>query len=144
MAKKWIVVAEQSQARFFLVDKVDEPLVELARLDHPIAHKREGELVSDRPGRSFNSVGAGRHAMDPEVEHKEQEAMRFAGEIVDRLEKARGRGDVDEITLVAGPQFLGLLRQKMSAALGEIVRREIPKNLGQYDAREIREHMEQS
>lgn len=141
MQKTWIVVADRSQARFFLVDKKRDTLTEVERLDHPVAYKREGEIVSDRPGRSFNSVGSGRHAMDPEVEHKEQEAIRFAGEIVDALEKARIAERFDDVVLVAGPRFLGSIRQKMSAALTGTVREEIAKNLGQYNTREIQQHL---
>lgn len=141
MAKTWVVIAEQGRARFYALEKPRGELEEIDRLEHAAATRREGELISDRPGRSFNSVGAGRHAMEPPVDAKEAEALRFAKAIADHLEKARAKDRFGRLVLVAGPQFLGLLRQKLSAPLAQLVTHEIPKNLGQYDAREIRAHL---
>lgn len=141
MRNTWVVVADQSQARIFEAPKPLGPLVELERLDHAAGTKRGIEILSDRPGRAFDSVGGGRHAMEPEVDPKQAEAMKFAREIVGRLEKGRTAGQYDRLVLVAGPQFLGLLRQSMSPALADLVSVEIPKNLGQHDARQIRAHL---
>jgi protein required for attachment to host cells len=141
MPKAWVVIAEQGCARFYTLEKPRGELDEVERLEHAEGSRRESELISDRPGRAFDSVGAGRHAMEPPVDAKEAEALRFAKEIADHLEKARAAGRFDRLVLVAGPQFLGLLRQKLSPALAQIVTQEIPKNLGQYEAREIRAHL---
>lgn len=139
--KTWILVADQSQARIYEAAKPLGPLAEIEHLEHAIALKREGEIGSDRPGRAFDSVGGGRHAMQPEVDAKEVGAMRFAKEIATRLEKGRTSDQFDRLVLVAGPHFLGLLRQALSAGLTDLVTAEIPKNLGQYDAKEIRAHL---
>jgi protein required for attachment to host cells len=44
--------------------------------------------------------------------------------------------------LVAGPQLLGLLREHLDTPPGLKIH-EIEKNLGQYDALEIRKHLPQ-
>jgi protein required for attachment to host cells len=141
MRKTWIVVADQSHARIYEAAKPLGPLAEIERLEHAVGSKRGGEILSDRPGRAFDSVGGGRHAMEPEVDAKEVEAMRFAKKIVTRLEKGRTSDRFDRLILVAGPHFLGLLRQALGPGLADLVSAAIAKNLGQYDAREIRAHL---
>lgn len=140
-AKTWVVVAEQSSARIFSVDRPEGDLVEAERMEHPAASKMDREIVSDRPGRAFDSAGQHRHAMDPQHTPSEQEAIDFAKRIAGRLEKGRVANEFGAIVLVAGPEFLGLLRKELSKSLGDLVRAEITKNLGPFAPHEIREHL---
>lgn len=141
MSRAWVVVANQSEARIYALDKPRGPLVEVQRLEHEAGHVREGEMVSDRPGRAFQRVGNVRSAMEPEVDPKEQEATRFAKEIGDHLDSGQHQGRFDRLVLVAAPHFLGLLRKALSSATSKYVTQEIAKNLVQYEASEIRQHL---
>ncbi|MGD2111970.1 MAG: host attachment protein [Gammaproteobacteria bacterium] len=140
MSKHWIVVADQGRARFFTTASPRGALMEVATLDHAEARERTQELRSDRPGRSFDSAGDGRHAMSSPVDPKKQEAIRFAKQIAEYLQQAYNDGRCDELLLVAGPEFLGLLREQLNSA-PEFRISEIEKNLGQYDPQEIRAHL---
>ena len=135
-----IVVADQSRARFFNVDSPEGELQEISTLEHGVAREKGSALASDRPGRSFDSAGQGRHAMSSSVEPKEQEAIRFAKEIAGHISEASRDGHYNHLMIVAGAHFLGLLRDAIDNP--EHLRvTEINKNLGQYDAREIRSHL---
>lgn len=140
MSKKWVVVADQSKARIFTVEDPRGPLLQVDELEHPEARKREQELTSDRPGRSFDSGGQGRHAMGASVEPKKEEAIRFAKQVADYLQAAHHEGRFNRLVLVAGPPLLGLLRDKLKFLSGANIS-EIDKNLGQYEAPEIRSHL---
>lgn len=140
MSKHWIVVADQGRARFFTTASPRGALLEVGALEHAAARERSRELTSDRPGRSFDSAGTGRHAMSSPVEPRKQEAIRFARQIADYLHKAYNEGRCDELLLVAGPEFLGLLREQLGSAIGFRIN-ELEKNLGQYDPQEIRTHL---
>ncbi|MDH3872449.1 MAG: host attachment protein [Gammaproteobacteria bacterium] len=140
MSRPWIVVADQSKARIFTVDDPQGALQEVDHLDHPEARDRSQTLTSDRPGRSFDSGGQGRHAMGTAVEPKEQEAIRFAKQIADHLRTACHEKGCNRLVLVAGPPFLGMLREQL-ASVNEIAITEIQKNLGQYSPHEIRTHL---
>jgi len=140
MSKPWIVVADQSKARIFTVDDPTGALLDVEQLAHPEARERARELGSDRPGRSFDSAGQGRHAMGTSVAPKEQEAIRFAKQISDHLNAACKAGRCDRLYLVAGPHFLGLLREQLEP-LNNVEITEIGKNLGQYSPHEIRPHL---
>lgn len=141
MSKPWILVASQSEARIYALNMPRGPLVEVDRMEHAAGRAHEGELVTDRPGRTFQSVGDVRHAMQPPVDPKEHEATKFAKEISDRLDSARQEGRFGSLVLVAGPHFLGLLRKSLSDATVKQVTQEIAKNLVQFNAEEIRQHL---
>ena len=135
-----IIVADQSKARFFTVDSPEGELKQVQALEHELAREKAGELASDRPGRSFDSAGQGRHAMSASVEPMEQEAIRFAKEIGEQVSTACRTGSYNHLMVVAGARFLGLLRESISNPQ-QLRVTEINKNLGQYDAREIRTHL---
>ena len=140
MSKHWVVVADQSKARIFTVADPHGALLHVGELEHPEAREREQALTSDRPGRSFDSSGQGRHAMGSKVEPGKQESIRFAKQVADHLQTAHNEGRCDRLLLVVGPPLLGLLRENLKALSGMKIT-EIEKNLGQYDALEIRKHL---
>ena len=140
MSKLWVVVADQSKARIFTVADSRGELIDVGELKHPVARHLEQALTSDRPGRSFDSKGKGRHAMGSTVEPARQESIRFAKQVADHLQAAHNKGRFDRLLLVAGPSLLGLLRDNFKTSSGLAIS-EIEKNLGQYDAREIRKHL---
>lgn len=140
MSKLWVVVADKSKARIFTVADPRGALLDEGILEHPQARDREQTLTSDRPGRSFDSKGQGRHAMGSSVEPDRQETIRFAKHITDHLQAAHYKGRCDRLMLVAGPPLLGLLRENLKTASGMKIS-ELEKNLGQYDAPEIRKHL---
>ena len=140
MTKLWVVVADQSKARIFTVADSRGALLEVGKLEHPEARDREQTLTSDKPGRTFDSKGQGRHAMGSTVEPGQQETIRFAKQVADHVQAAHNEGRCDRLLLVAGPPLLGLLRENLKTSSGMEIS-EIDKNLGQYDALEIRKHL---
>jgi protein required for attachment to host cells len=97
------------------------------------------ELASDRPGRSFDSEGQGRHAMGQPVDAHEQERIRFAKTVATRIDEARKKDRFDRLVLVAEPRFLGHLRQGLSSATRQRLTTELQKNLADADPGSIRE-----
>src|SRR5579859_4173406 len=77
----WIVVANRAVARLFRASQPTGPLEELDSFIHPEGRLQEHDLVSDRPGRAFDSFGSGRHAEDPDTLATTQEATNFAIEL---------------------------------------------------------------
>ena len=140
MKRRWVLVADKSKARIFTVEDPRGALLEETVLEHPEARDREQTLTSDRPGRSFDSKGQGRHAMGSPVEPDRQETIRFARQVADHIGHAHNAGQCDRLLLVAGPPLLGMLRENLGTISG-LKLSEIEKNLGQYDAAEIRKHL---
>lgn len=141
MVKTWILVADSSRARLLQAEKANAPLQELETLENPAARMRNQDLISTPPGRSFDSGGQGRHAMEQRDSPKHHEAVVFARRLAGRLEQGRGEGELQRLVLVAPPRFLGLLRDELGADLRRLVITEIDKDLTAIDVAELREHL---
>ena len=136
-----VVVADAARARFFTAESATATLVEDEDRLHPEARLHVSEMASDEPGRSFDSHGEGQHAMGNEVDPKRQEAIRFAKELCEDLEARRNKGKVEGLYLIAPPQFLGELRDHLSAPLKALVKGEIVKDLTEHAVADIRAHL---
>ena len=141
MAKVWVLVADSTVARIFSAASPIGPLEELETMSHPEGRLREQDLVTDHSGRTFDSAGHGRHGKEPQISHKTQGVIRFAGDVASRLESGRNQGEYDAVALVAEPSFLGMLRDKLSTHTRSRVQLEIGKNLTRLEARDIRKHL---
>ena len=136
-----VLVADRVNARFFKAVGPDGPLEEVDTMSHPEGRLHEHELKADRPGRTFERVGDVRHAKEPPVSAKDHEALMFAGKVADRLERFCRELSVTDVVLIAGPEFLGILRDKLGSQAGPLVRLEVDKNLGQFSPGEIRTYL---
>jgi protein required for attachment to host cells len=135
---RWILVADSARCRFFEQELEHGPLAEADSLVHPGTRLREQEQFADRQGRSFDSGGAGRHAMERPTSARQEEAAKFAHTIAERVNLARKKGAVDGVVLIMEPRFLGTLRQKLDSHTQKLVELEIPADLTQADADTIR------
>ena len=143
MSKVWIVVADEARARILTRDDSTETLIDVNELVSLDANVPEKDLVSDKPGRSYDSSGQGRHSMGQKTDPKEQISIRFAKELADYLEKNRQNKAYIKLLIIAAPHFLGLLRKELSKGVSETISMEIDKNLSSQDNKSIREHLPQ-
>jgi len=129
MKTNWILVANQAEAQIYSSDRLPGSLslVEVLANKEGTAHPRE--LVSDAPGRAFDSHGSGRHAMEPNTGVKEEQRRKFVKRMVDRLQLARVKGDFDQLVLLAAPAVLGVIRKTLTPDLEKTVIKEISKDL---------------
>jgi protein required for attachment to host cells len=113
----WIIVADESAATIYARKSRHGPLDELFQLTNETGRKKTGDLISDRGGRSFDSHGQGRHTMAKEQSGpKKRASIAFAKDIANRTSNAMHDGTCDEITLIAAPRFLGVLRDAFDKA----------------------------
>ena len=129
MKKTWILVANQAEAQIYSSDRLPGNLLLVDVLENKEGTSHLRDLVSDAPGRSFDSTGSGRHAMEPNTGVKEEQRRRFVKEIVERLQTIQTKGGIDKLVLLAAPAVLGVLRKTLSADLTRIVVKEIPKDV---------------
>lgn len=138
MAKNWLIVADQANARVFSVGKPRSRLKELAQIEHPAGRLRNQRFDADRPGRAFQTTGNKRHALQRKVDPRTQQAMVFARTVADQIERARLSGELERLVLVAPPKFLGMLRGALGGAINNILQGEFPMNLTAMKPNEIR------
>ena len=141
MNSTWLIVADNSRARFFSMESRTGPIEETKSIVHAEARLREQNMTSDLPGRGSGKGGEGLHAYQNKVSPKEQENINFAREIAAELDKARKENKFKQFVLVAAPDFLGKLRDQMNTQTHKLVSFELAKNLAHLDAVEIRKHL---
>jgi len=106
------------------------------------AGRSEAEFSSDRPGRAFDSVGAGRHSMSPSESGQQHEMTVFAKTVADYLNQSIASGEFAHIVVIGAPKFLGSLRSALSDVTKRAVVLEVAKNLGDMDADTIKKYFE--
>lgn len=144
MSRIRIVVADEAQAVFYDTRSLEAPPREVGRISDPVARQHDRDLASDRPGRSYESVGGARHAIERENTPRHQEAVRFARRISRRLDDSLGNGEFDELVVAAGPSFLGLMRNELSPQVKKRVVAEIRKDLVHGPVDDLRRHLLQA
>jgi protein required for attachment to host cells len=141
MSRIRIVVADQAEAIFYDSASLQTKPQEVARISDPAAHLHDRDFSSDRPGRSYESVGGARHALERENDPRQREAVSFARRIARRLDEARRKDEFEELIVVAGPSFLGLMREELSKPTRARVVHEVHKDLVHSPVEALRQHL---
>ncbi len=110
----WVVVANGTKARVLENTGPGRGLVEVEDGVFAGPNRPDREVVSDRPGRTFDSHGVGRHAKQPRSDPARHERHAFLRGVADWLDKACAEGRCDRIVVVAAPHALGGLRAELS------------------------------
>lgn len=139
----WIVVTDGGHARI-AVSEGTGPKLRIAptyvkEMDADVPAGRD--IVTDKPGRTFDSAGTGRHAMAPPSDPREQAKQEFIRSVAQCLEDAAGQGKFQRLILVAPPRALGELRSCLSSGLQSKVAHEVAKDLNRLSPAELGEHL---
>lgn len=138
MSTAWVLVANHTHARIFEAEKRAGSLQEIESLVYPEARMKAHDLISDAPGRAFDSNGQGRHGMAKPTDLRKEGARKFARDIAHTLEKGRQEGRFDKLYIVAEPSMAGSLRMSMSSPTLATIAGESRKNVAECDSDEIR------
>jgi len=134
----YIVACSGAEARIFLSERRFGNWSQLGLLQNPGATLREQDRNTDRPGRTFDRFGKGRHAMSPEESGRDHDLQHFAGDISQYLSKAHTAGQFKQLVLVAEPTILGFIRRKLSVPLKRALTFEVPKNPVDFDVERLK------
>jgi protein required for attachment to host cells len=86
------------------------------------------EQGTDKPGRSFASVGNRRSAMD-QADWHELEEQRFAKQIADTLQVLVREKNIAALVIAAPPKILAGLRKSMHQEVEKVIIAEVDKDL---------------
>ena len=136
----WILVCDAGRARLFQMEQADR-LQLLEELEHPASRARIRDLMADANGRKPNGQPGHRNnhrpGAAPDTDAKEVEAMKFAQELAERLDKGRVEHRFDRLVLVAPPHFLGLLKATLDNQVQKLLAHTVDKDLTSIQAREL-------
>ena len=137
---EWVVVCDGKKALMFENVGDDQVLNLKTREVHQHDEGKTHEIGTDAPGRSINSVGAARSAMD-QTDFHDQGEQRFLHKIADRLDAAVAGGETKSLVLVAPPRALGMIRAVSAPHLHKALRAEIDKDYVRMPVYEIEKHL---
>lgn len=128
-----VLLADGRRARGYVEPRRGAKLAEAAEWALQIS---EEELIApqDRAPRSFDRVGAGRHAMDGGAVPHEEEERRFLARVAQRLAAATQAKTFDHLVIAAPPRALGILREALPDKTRALIRFEIAKDIVDEDA----------
>ena len=136
----WVVVCDGAKA-LILENAGDGMHPNLKTKEvHGHTDAKTREQGTDAPGRSVNSVGARRSAME-QTDWHDQDEQRFLAELAGRLDAAVTAGETKAVIMVAPPRALGVLRQAYSPHLRHALRAEIDKDFVRMPVHEIERHL---
>ena len=140
----WICVADGSRAKFFSCDGPGREIVPaLGYMLAAPARAHNLQMTTDRPGRTFDTAGIGRHAYD-EGDWQEEEKARFAGRVAEQLDHAATRHLFRKLVLVAPPAMMGELRKHLMAVVDRVTVVEVTKDLTHATPREMQSHLSEA
>jgi protein required for attachment to host cells len=136
--RTWLLIADGSRAKVFESSGAHEALNEIDDMAVAIDLPKSGDLLADRPGRTFDSVGAACHAKENPTDPPRRN---FAGKVVDELRRAMLAKRFDWLILVAPPGSLGDLRQELPKGLKDKLVDEITSDLTNMPQQQLQTHL---
>lgn len=136
----WMLVADGRRARPLVEQRrgasLEEPADWAMQIDEEDLYDPQ-----DRAPRSFDRVGAGRHAMDGGRSLHEAEEEKFLKRLADRIGEAEKHNAFDHLVIAAPPRALGLLRNMLSPAAKARIRADLSKDVLSEPATKLRERL---
>lgn len=141
MSTTWILVAHETGARIFENTGPGKGLGLLHEIEHPSGHARDQDINADKPGRGFGPGGT-HHSLATAGESPSEHAHAgWARHLAGTLKNGHESGKCSSIILVAGPKFLGLLREALDKETVKHVTASLDKDLAHMNEAEVTEHL---
>lgn len=141
MTTTWILTANRSSASLFESDWPGKSMRRIQDVPHPQGREQNSDIDTDKPGRSFDSFGQGRHAMSTGQEPVEHIAQQFALDLAEVLNKGRVVHAYDKLVLMAEPKFLGVLRAALDKHTAALVVQTVHKELPNVKEEDLAEYL---
>lgn len=137
----WILIADGGHAKVFETRGQASELVPVEGKVFSADQPANRDLLTDRPGRSFESQGRARHAKEhPSDPHRELKRA-FARKLAGLLEVELAAKRFGRLVLVAPPPMLGDLREAMPANVQAKVTAELAHDLVKTPLSELPKHL---
>jgi len=139
--RTWVIVADSARARAVRWLGKDASLEPVEDFEMGYHHQQGRDIMSDRPGRTHESQGATRHAIEPHSDPVREAEHRFARFVAESLKRRQDQDEFDRLVLVAGPTMLGDIRAALPASLRSVVHAELGKDLTHLTNEELKKHL---
>lgn len=134
----WVLIANGGHAKILPTEKSTDLAKNQSKpLIFEFDHKRLGEIMSDKPGRSFASDGSRRSSMEYSSEPEKEQEKQFAITLLEELDRRLKAQEFARLTIIAEPRMLGTLRNQMSETLKRVVVKELARDWTKLSCKDI-------
>ena len=142
MSMQWVLVADKSCARIFqTAGRLDE-LTEVDDLLNPQGRMDDADLRHDAKGRFYGKGEREQaHTAEPHISQEEHAADLFSRDVMRYLDRAINDDRFDSLVMIAPPEFLGMLRRRISKTVESKVRQQLPSDLAHLQTPQIRDYL---
>ena len=141
--KTWILIADGARARIVDYHGPDHPPTAVDGHEYGGDHSATGEMMSDAAGRTHNSVGPGRSAIEGRTDPHRELKVEFARRLADILGLELAKGAFDRLVIVAAPVTLGDLRPMLSEQVRATIVGEVAADLTKIPNNQVISHLGQ-
>jgi protein required for attachment to host cells len=136
----WILLADGATAKVFQFAGRSQGLTALDDLMFDQEPLKAGEIMADRPGRSFSSGSDGRSAMEYSSDPVAVRERRFVERVAEVLKRKHQEKAFDQLIVAAAPTALGDLRNAFDKNIKGAIVAELPKDLTNLPTSQLEKH----
>lgn len=140
--RTWILIADGGRARVLESVGSKARLREVVGLVELQDLPASRDIGDDKPGRSFDSVGGHRHAIEPRSDPHRELKRDFATHLAELMDVKAGANAFERLVVVAPAVTMGDLRSALSRRVSELVVAEIVSDLTKVPDVDILNHIE--
>jgi protein required for attachment to host cells len=145
MNTTWILAADGARARIFAME--GDKVRELDDLSNPHGRDAKRDINTDKDGR-WHGGGTAAHKLsgskyEPDVDPLKHEEEKFAKEIGEYLERASSEHRFDDLCVIAPPEFMGRLRDKMGEQAKKCIKEELVKDISWFSDAAVEQYVKQ-
>lgn len=139
--RTWILIADGARARILENDGPGRGLQPVPGAVYHGDHASTHEIMSDRTGRTYQSQGQARSAIEAHSDPHRELKKKFAHQLADVLARGLQQKAYDRLVIVAAPSALGDLRAALSEQVRTKVTAELAKDLTKTPDTEVAGHL---
>jgi protein required for attachment to host cells len=136
----WVLLADGAHAKVFAHSGPGSglrPVEDLLFDEEPL---KAQDIMSDKPGRAFSSVGSGRSGYEYHTDPVQHREATFVRNVAAELDRKFQQSAFSRLIIAAAPTALGDLRGALSSGLKEAVVAEMPKDLTNLPTPQLERH----
>lgn len=143
MKPDWILIANASNARLLQQER-GRPLTVLKHFEHGDSRAKASELAGDSAGAEKSDRGFGRAALQPRMDPKQKEHLRFARELAAHLDQAARQGGFRSLSIFASSPFLGDIKAEIGVPTQRLLLSTHDLDLTSFGLNELEQRVERA
>jgi len=133
----WVVATNTNICKIYNYNKEKKELTLYKEINHPEFKQKTSETITTERVGSHMSQNSTHGAYEPKHDAKEVEFIKFAKEISTELEHGRNNNLYNQLIIISLPHMNGLLHQKISKHIKDLVFNNIQKDIMHLNDNEI-------